>query len=113
MKTIKLSAASRTLAEYAAELSDEIVLLTERNKPVAAIVPLKGIDRESIVLSAHPGFLSIIKRSRGQFRRGQTMSLAEMKAAFKAKRSPDKRLQATKARRTSGTKRGGRGRLRG
>ena len=48
MKTIKLSAAVRTLAEYADELSDEIVLVTERNKAVAALVPLRGIDRESI-----------------------------------------------------------------
>ena len=93
MKTIKLSTASRTLAEYAAELSDEIVLLTERNKAVAAIVPLKGVDRESIALSAHPGFLKIIARSRAQFRRGQTISLAEMKARF-AGPPADKRLQA-------------------
>ena len=88
MKTIKLSTASRTLADYAAELSDEIVLLTERDKPVAAIVPLKGVDPESIALSAHPGFLKIIARSRAQFRRGQTMSLAEMKASFGG-RSPN------------------------
>lgn len=91
MKTIKLSRASRPLSEYAAGLSDEIVLLTERNKPVAAIVPLKGIDPESIALSAHPGFLRIIARSRAEFRRGQTMSLAEMNAAFG--RSPNPALQ--------------------
>lgn len=113
MKTIKLSAASRTLAEYAAELSDEIVLLTERNKAVAAIVPLRGVDRESIVLSAHPAFLKIIARSRAQFRRGQTMSLAEMKAAFGSARSPNKRLQPRKARRRRGKKRSGSARLRG
>ena len=112
MKTIKLSTASRTLADYAAELSDEIVLLTERDKPVAAIVPLKGIDPESIALSAHPGFLKIIARSRAQFRRSQTMSLAEMKASFGG-RSPNKRLQPTKARRRSGQKRGTSARLRG
>ena len=82
MKTIKLSTASRPLADYADEFSGEIVLLTKRNKAVAAIVPLKGVSRESIALSAHPGFLRIITRSRAQFQRGQTMSLAEMKAAF-------------------------------
>jgi antitoxin (DNA-binding transcriptional repressor) of toxin-antitoxin stability system len=102
VKTIKLSQASRTLAEYAAELSNEIVLLAERNKVVAAIVPLKGVNRESIALSGHPGFLRIIARSRAQFRRGQTMSLAEMKAAFGDGRSPRKRLQPTKARQRRG-----------
>ena len=89
MKTIKLSTASGTLAEYAAALSDEIVVLTERNRPVAAIVPLKGLDRESIVLSGHPGFLKIIARSRAEFRRGRTISLADMKAAFAVGRSPN------------------------
>lgn len=59
MKTLELSAASRTLAEYAAELSDEIVLLTERNRAIAALVPLKGLDRESIALSSHPAFLKL------------------------------------------------------
>ena len=92
MKTIKLTSASRTLAEYAADLADEIVVLTERNRPVAAIVPLKGLDRESIVLSGHPEFLKIIARSRAQFRRGQTITLADMKAAFAMGRSPNKRI---------------------
>ena len=113
MKTIKLSAASRPLADYADEFSGEIVLLTKRNKAVAAIVPLKGVTRESIALSAHPGFLRIIARSRAQFERGQTTSLAEMKAAFKDTRSPNRRLQPTNARRRSVKTRGKRSRVRG
>jgi antitoxin (DNA-binding transcriptional repressor) of toxin-antitoxin stability system len=112
VKTIKLSAASRTLAEYADELSDEIVLVTERNKAVAALVPLRGIDRESIALSGHPGFLKIIERSRAQFERGETMTIAEMKTALAVGRSPNERLQPSKARRHSGKKRASR-RLRG
>ena len=113
MKTIKLSTASGTLAEYAADLSDEIVVLTKRNRPVAAIVPLKGVDPESVVLSGHPEFLKIIARSRAQFRRGQTISLADMKTAFAVGRSPNKRLQPTKARRRSGKKSAHAARLRG
>ena len=104
MKTIKLSTASRTLAEYAADLGDEIVVLTDRNKPVAAIVPLKGVDRESILLSGHPAFLRIIRRSRAELRRGRTISLADMKAAF-GEGSPNKRLQPpSRARRKAKSK---------
>ena len=103
MKTLKLSTASKTLAEYAAELNDDIVVLIDRNRPVAAIVPLKGVDRESILLSGHPAFLKIIRRSRAEFRRGRTISLDDMKAAF-AGRSPNQRLQPTKARRRPGRK---------
>ena len=113
MKTIKLSAASKPLAEYAADLGSEIIVLTERNKAVVAIVPLKGLDRESIVLSGHPEFLKIVARSRAEFRRGQTLSLAAMKAAFGVGQSPNQRLQPTKARRRSSKKRTSSTRLRG
>jgi len=34
MKTLALSTASRSLAEYASELDDEVVLLTKRNRPI-------------------------------------------------------------------------------
>ena len=104
MRTIKLSQASRFLAEYAAASRDEIVVLTERNKPVAAIVPLKKSDRESLKLSGHPEFLELIARSRAEFSRGQTLSLAEMKRVFPTGRSPNKRLQPTKARSRVGRK---------
>jgi len=49
VKTIKLSSASRSLAEYAKELDEQIVLVTERNKPVAAVVPLKNYRRQDVV----------------------------------------------------------------
>lgn len=42
MKTIELSTASGTLAEYARDMDDELVVLMSNNKPVAAIVSLKG-----------------------------------------------------------------------
>jgi len=113
VKTIKLSTASRTLAEYAGNLTDEIVVLTDRDRPVAALVPLRGADRESVLLSGHPEFLKIIRRSRAEFRRGRTISLAEMKAAFAERRSPNRRLQPTKARPSRAVKRGTTRRLRG
>ena len=112
MKTIKLSQASRPLAEYAAELHGEIVVLTERNRPVAAIVPLKRSDQESVALSGHPEFLALIARSRSEFQQGHTLSLAEMKKAFLQGRSA-KRSQQPKARRRSGTRGGAHARLRG
>lgn len=94
MKTIKLSAARRPLAEYATELDDEIVVVTERNKPVAAIVPLRHVDRESVALSSHPEFLKLIAQSRLDFARGRKLSLDEMKRAVLPRRSPKKRLAA-------------------
>ena len=61
MKTTKLASGSRSLPEYAKELDDQIVVVTDRNKPVAAVVPLKNVDRESLALSSHPEFLEIMR----------------------------------------------------
>jgi antitoxin (DNA-binding transcriptional repressor) of toxin-antitoxin stability system len=86
MKTIQLSKASRPLAEYAVELGDEIMVVADAKRPVAAVVPLRGVDRESLALSAHPEFLALIERSRGEFANGRTLSLDEMKKAVLPRR---------------------------
>lgn len=83
MKTLALSTASRSLAEYTNGLENEVVLLTKRNRLVAAIVPLRNVDRETLALSTHPGFLALIERSRRQVAEGKTFSFAEMRAASK------------------------------
>jgi antitoxin (DNA-binding transcriptional repressor) of toxin-antitoxin stability system len=113
VKTLKLSQASRSLAEYAAELGDEIVVLTDRDKPVAAIVPLRAADRESLALSTHPEFLAIVARARTEVRDGRTVSLGTMKQKLQARQAPNLGLQPTKARGAVVEKRGRRKRLRG
>jgi antitoxin (DNA-binding transcriptional repressor) of toxin-antitoxin stability system len=79
MKKIEISAASKSLSEYAGELDDEIVILTSGDHAVAALVPLKNIDEESLALSTNRTFLDIIERSWEQVRAGNTISLEEMK----------------------------------
>ncbi len=101
MKTIKLGSASRSLAEYAKELDDQIVVVTDRNKPVAAIVPLRNVDRESLALSSHPEFLEIIAKSRRQFAAGKTLSLEEMRRAVLPRRTANKRIERTRKTRRS------------
>ena len=95
MKRINLSSADRPLAEYADELRDEIVLLTKRNRAVAAIVPLKNVDRESLALSHHPEFLELIAQSRAEFAAGRKLSLDELRRSVLPKRSPNRRIQPT------------------
>jgi antitoxin (DNA-binding transcriptional repressor) of toxin-antitoxin stability system len=101
------------LSEYAADLGDEIVVLTERNRAVAAIVPLKKADRKTVALSGHPEFLKIIERSRADFRNDRVMSLEAMKNELDVQQSPNKRLQPTTAQRRTATTRRTRTRLRG
>src|SRR3990167_9440661 len=106
--SLKLSQASRSLADYAAELGDEVLVVTDRNRLVAAIVPLKRTDREAIVLSNHPEFLGIIAQSRAEVRAGRTVSFEAMKRALLSKRSP-KPLQPTSRSKRKGSSRTRRG----
>ena len=95
MKKLPLSSAVRPLADYVADFPGETVVLTEGNRAVAAIIPLKNVDRESLALSQHPEFLELIARSRADFAAGRTISLGEMKRRVLPKRSPNKRIQPT------------------
>ncbi|MDO8477760.1 MAG: hypothetical protein Q7W02_16490 [Candidatus Rokubacteria bacterium] len=101
MKRLKLSSAVRPLADYVDDFGDQMIALTEGNRAVAAIVPLKNVDRESLALSQRPEFLELIARSQAEFALGRTISLDEMKRRVLAGRSPNKRMRPTarKARR--------------
>ena len=79
MKTIELTTAKKSLSEYAKELGDEVVVLTENNKPVAALVSLKDTDMESVTLSMNSEFRAIIEQARQDFAAGRKLSLDEMR----------------------------------
>ena len=98
MRKLSLAQASRPLAEYAAELDGDIVVVTKGKKPLAALVPLRNVNRESWSLSSHPEFLRILARSRAQFAKGKSLSLEEMRTRVGGRRSP-KRVQRVAPRR--------------
>ena len=79
MKTLELKKASKTLADYAAHLGSESIVITSKKKPLAALVSLKGVERESLSLSLNPAFLKIIRRARAEVRRGEFYSLKQIK----------------------------------
>ena len=64
MKTLDLSKATAPLRDYARDVSIEPVIVTVKGKPVAALVAIENADLETVTLSAHPRFLSLIERSR-------------------------------------------------
>jgi hypothetical protein len=78
MRTIEISTASKPLSDYAQELGEEIIVLTVNKEPIAAIVSLKNVDRESLSLSTNPEFLEIIEEARAEFKTGKIISLEEM-----------------------------------
>ena len=78
MKTVDLSKASKSLAAYADELNDEPIILMVEDQPVAALVSLKNVDRESLTLSTSPEFLRIMQAAREEIAKGEILSLEEM-----------------------------------
>ena len=79
MKTVELSKASKPLSEYARDVQDEPIVVTEDDEPVAVLVSIRGADRESVALSTSPEFLRIIRAAREEVERGEVLSLEEMK----------------------------------
>jgi hypothetical protein len=62
---------------------------------MAAIVPLKGLNKESLALSPHPEFLDLIARSRTEFVAGQKLSLDEIKRAVLPRQKATNQLKQT------------------
>lgn len=79
MKTLELQNASKPLSEYAADLGSESLVITSNKKPVAALVSLKDMDRESLALSLSPEFGRIIRRARAEAKKGKVFSLKQVK----------------------------------
>jgi PHD/YefM family antitoxin component YafN of YafNO toxin-antitoxin module len=79
MKTLDVSKANKPLAAYAADAQSEPVLITRRGKPLAAVISMAGIDRESLAVSTHPGFQKIIAAARASRARGTTIPAEEMR----------------------------------
>lgn len=64
MKTIDVSDAQGSLAEYVRHKDEFPLLITEGGEPVAALLAVPNADVETISLSTNPQFLAIIERSR-------------------------------------------------
>ena len=86
MKTLELRDASKPLADYTAELDSESLVITSNEKPVAALVSLKGMDRESVALSLSPDFARIIRSARSEAKRGRVFSLEQVKRGLPSSR---------------------------
>ncbi len=80
MKTLDITRATASLADYAQDESRETVIVTRKGKPIAALVPIENADWETVGLSTHPQFLSLIERSRVRQKMEGGISSQEMKS---------------------------------
>ena len=64
MKTIEISEAKSSLADYADRIAEAPLIITNKGKPVAALIALENADLETISLSTNPEFMALIGQSR-------------------------------------------------
>ena len=91
MKTMQMPKELRPFLEFAEASAVETLVLTEKRLPVAALVSLRKVDRESLALSTNPQFWRIIETARKEIRAGKTITLETLEKKF-AVRLPNRPL---------------------
>jgi len=79
MKIVEQTDAKAPLADYAAGVAQEPVIVTVNGKPVAALVAIENADLETVSLSTNAAFLALIERSRARHRTEGGLSSDEMR----------------------------------
>ncbi len=100
MKAMKLPKELQSYLDAAETSREETLVFTEKKRPVAALVSLRRVDRESLALSTNPEFLKIIETARKEIRAGKTTSLEALERKFGVA-APRKRMERTRKTRPS------------
>ena len=102
MKAMKLPKEIQSFLDVAETAKEETLVFTKKKRPVAALVSLRRVDRESLALSTNPQFLRIIESARKEVRAGKTISIEALQKKFGV-RVPNKRPKraSRKARRSA------------
>jgi antitoxin (DNA-binding transcriptional repressor) of toxin-antitoxin stability system len=78
MTRVELTEARAPLADYARKAKSGPVVLTRRGRPVALLRLLTDEEREDFLVSTHPGFVELIRRSREECPPGSGMALEDV-----------------------------------
>ena len=81
-RILEIEKGTESLASYARDLGDDVLILTSNEEPVAMMVLLGGYDKDSLALGINPESPEIIERSREETRAGKTLSLNELRSEF-------------------------------
>ncbi len=79
MKIVEQTEAKAPLADYAAGVAQEPVVVTVNGKPIAVLVAIENADLETVSLSTNPAFLALIERSRARHRAEGGLSADEVR----------------------------------
>ena len=100
MKAMKLPKEIQPFLDVAETAEEETLVFTKKKRPVAALVSLRKVDRESLALSTNPQFLRIIQSARKEIREGKTISLEALRKKF-GLAAPNRKMQRTRKTRRS------------
>jgi hypothetical protein len=92
MKSVKLPKEIEPLLEAAETAEQDTLVFTENKRPVAALVSLRKVDRESLALSMNREFMTIIDRARKEIQAGKSISLEAIERKL-ARTAPKRRMQ--------------------
>lgn len=70
MRNIDVTQAHDSLGHSVRNLAGEPLVVTEDGVPIAALVPIDELDRESLALGNNPRFMAILEKARAQCRQG-------------------------------------------
>ena len=84
----------QALLNFAEASDQDTVVFTDKKRPVAALVSLRKVDRESLALSTNPRFWGIIETARQEIRAGKTISLEALEKKY-GMSAPNEALQRT------------------
>jgi prevent-host-death family protein len=81
-RTIELTDATQSLAEYVQQVDGGPIIVTSNGRPIAAVVAVPNADAETITLSQHAQFLALIERSRARHAQEGGITSADMRRRF-------------------------------
>ncbi len=91
MKSVDVADATGALADYARNAKKGPVVVMQRGKPLAAVVPVDPDDWEDWVVSHDAGFIALMQRSEARYRAEGGLTSDELRARFGMKPATRKR----------------------
>jgi antitoxin (DNA-binding transcriptional repressor) of toxin-antitoxin stability system len=106
MKTLELSEATESLADYVRMARTETIVVTIKGKPMVALTAIgRNTDLENLIVSSDPAFRGLIERSRALFPAGSGLSTDEVRRQLgQSKKQGRRRTRRSAAARRRGLK---------
>jgi antitoxin (DNA-binding transcriptional repressor) of toxin-antitoxin stability system len=82
MKKITIMKATASLADYVRGLKNQPLVVTAEGRPVAALVPVDGMDWETLSVGTSPEFLDWIEQSRRKYPAGTGIPIEDVRKEF-------------------------------